>query len=461
MFCKRAHLTIFLVVSLSIVFSSHFMFFNFVESSDRIVTSQPCEDPELYDPEFGPVDSDTIVLTSASSENLARGFRLDDSTWWDEVYSWPVRGPSDGCNPVSGRPHKSMPWIADTSSLTSRDIRPSISAVTGNILDKEGDCTNRYWDGGSSSPPWIKPDSFGGWAKPDGTPQGFSFSVSTEGSVIDTCAFANSPRIWSTASPNEGDNSVSLWTQIGGDPNYEPHKSERDENREVHLFSQGVSLFRNEFHLTQEQYDNIEEMQFAARADDWMRIYINGQLHSSLTVSEVQEGSTIKHTLSNPKDFLQAGKNVMAFQVMDKARWHEEDVGVEYEGNIYNITQSNAAGLWYEVRIVSGEPEEEPDLEPPELAYDIVRGFFVVDGEINIKFVDDHRDVRDGLKVVGGLFAIGGQESSIRLGRSLQLRDNLLYPTVVVFHDPRYMDIAKKVFGDTFGQGYVRDIGLK
>jgi hypothetical protein len=97
---------------------------------------------------------------------------------------------------------------------------------------------------------------------------------------------------------------------------------------------------------------------------------------------------------------------------------------------------------------------------PPELAYDIVRGFFVVDGEVNIEFGDKDREIRDGLKVVGGIFSTGGNPS-FRLRRSLQLKDNLLYPTVVIFHDARYMDIARRVFGNTFGTGEIRDIGLK
>ncbi len=96
----------------------------------------------------------------------------------------------------------------------------------------------------------------------------------------------------------------------------------------------------------------------------------------------------------------------------------------------------------------------------PELAYDIVRGFFVVDGEVNIEFGDKDREIRDGLKVVGGIFSTGGNPS-FRLRRSLQLKDNLLYPTVVIFHDARYMDIARRVLGNTFGTGEIRDIGLK
>jgi hypothetical protein len=92
--------------------------------------------------------------------------------------------------------------------------------------------------------------------------------------------------------------------------------------------------------------------------------------------------------------------------------------------------------------------------------YDIVRGFFIADGFINIPFVDEDKEVRDGLKVIGGLFASGG-DPSIRLGRSLQLRDNLKYPTLIIFHDARYLDIGRAHLGDTFGSGYIRDLGFR
>lgn len=108
--------------------------------------------------------------------------------------------------------------------------------------------------------------------------------------------------------------------------------------------------------------------------------------------------------------------------------------------------------------ISAGEYLSEGSDDMPD--YDKVRGFFIVDGEIDIEFVDRDQDVRDGLKIVGGLFATGG-DKSVKLGRSLQLKNNFYYPTLVIFHDARYLDIARDVLGDTFGGGYIRDIGLK
>jgi hypothetical protein len=109
-----------------------------------------------------------------------------------------------------------------------------------------------------------------------------------------------------------------------------------------------------------------------------------------------------------------------------------------------------------DLTISEGEYKSE-GLDVP--AYDLVRGYFMVDGEIEIPFVDRDKGVRDGLKVIGGLFATGG-EKSVKLGRSLQLKDNLLYPTLIVFHDARYLDIGRNLLGDTFGGGYVRDVGF-
>ncbi len=90
--------------------------------------------------------------------------------------------------------------------------------------------------------------------------------------------------------------------------------------------------------------------------------------------------------------------------------------------------------------------------------YDIVRGYFVSDSTITIK-KDEVGDVNDGLKIVGGLFATG-PGTSVKIERALLPEHNMDYPTVVLFHDARYLDIARKILGDSFS-GYIRDIGLK
>ena len=88
--------------------------------------------------------------------------------------------------------------------------------------------------------------------------------------------------------------------------------------------------------------------------------------------------------------------------------------------------------------------------------YDIMRGFFLVDGIVNIPFVDGTRDPRDGLKVVGGLFATGGQKS-MEIGRCLASY-NEKFPVFIGYHDARYLDLAREVFGSIT---YIKDIGFK
>ena len=112
---------------------------------------------------------------------------------------------------------------------------------------------------------------------------------------------------------------------------------------------------------------------------------------------------------------------------------------------------------------VSAEAQTQGDGAP---YYNIVEGFFIADGEINVDFVQEDESRRDGLKVVGSLIAgSGGVDKeehiygSIRLRRTLQLEDNMQYPTLIIFHDPRYMDIAKEAFGSTLGGGHIRDVG--
>ena len=93
--------------------------------------------------------------------------------------------------------------------------------------------------------------------------------------------------------------------------------------------------------------------------------------------------------------------------------------------------------------------------------YDLVRGYFISDKTIHI-LEDDaggEEDVKDGLKVVGGLFATG--RDSFDMQRELRKEDNVDYPTLIIFHDARYLNIASKVLGNTVGESYIKDVGLK
>jgi hypothetical protein len=93
--------------------------------------------------------------------------------------------------------------------------------------------------------------------------------------------------------------------------------------------------------------------------------------------------------------------------------------------------------------------------------YDLAEGFFIAQGKIDIQFVDEAEVIRDGLKVHGGLVAMGnGSTKGIFFNRSLQLTSNLLYPTEVIHADPRYSNLAGLFFGPV-GISYIKDTGLK
>ncbi len=124
----------------------------------------------------------------------------------------------------------------------------------------------------------------------------------------------------------------------------------------------------------------------------------------------------------------------------------------EKDGCIFIVHQET------EVAITQGDYESE---NKENVKYDIVRGFFLVDGTITIEDDEEGEALgfgkpKDGVKVVGGLFATGS-EQSIKLNRNLGMY-NLKNPALIVFYDIRYSNIAREVFGDI---GYIRDIGFR
>ena len=125
-----------------------------------------------------------------------------------------------------------------------------------------------------------------------------------------------------------------------------------------------------------------------------------------------------------------------------------KDIGVVGINGCIFIVKGN-------INIKAGNDESQNSTFPK---YDIVRGYFVSDGTITIE-KDEVGDINDGLKIVGGLFATGSG-TSVKIERALLPGHNMDYPTVVIFHDARYLDIARKILGDSFS-GYVRDVGLK
>ncbi|MCK9369053.1 hypothetical protein M0R04_03770 [Candidatus Dojkabacteria bacterium] len=95
--------------------------------------------------------------------------------------------------------------------------------------------------------------------------------------------------------------------------------------------------------------------------------------------------------------------------------------------------------------------------------YDIIEGYILTDGIINIPLTDSSQEIRDGLKVNGSLVAFGTDAStgrSINMLRSLKLLFNNSYPALAVHFDNRYVEFAPIFFGGQ-KEGFEREVGFK
>ena len=91
--------------------------------------------------------------------------------------------------------------------------------------------------------------------------------------------------------------------------------------------------------------------------------------------------------------------------------------------------------------------------------YDIVEGYFLADGVIDIEAGDAGLSVKDGLQVNGGLIAFGGSQSIV-LNRDMKLKDKAMYPSLAVHAAPGYGKIALEFFGPERSV-YKQEVGYK
>lgn len=94
---------------------------------------------------------------------------------------------------------------------------------------------------------------------------------------------------------------------------------------------------------------------------------------------------------------------------------------------------------------------------PADVEYDVVHGFFIADNQIHIE--NDLASQPRGLRVVGSMIGFSDTNSGIKINRSLQLRQNLEYPSVAVEYDNRYYILSREFFG--LIEVYRKDSGYK
>lgn len=281
----------------------------------------------------GPVSaaSGDIVLANSSGINgTSDSGVVSSGTIYDEHYSlkqyWNMRGQADwpqGCSPTRD---KYMPWLAANGQVPSEYVG-SGTLTDGNNISTDGNCVNRYSDGGDTyRNGWLDNN---GWADPGGS-AGFP-GVATDGprSTVSCSGVTGTPRwIWSSSSPDLNNQQYYGAYTVSDGSGYG-------------LYSNGTTLFRQNFTITQTQMDQInagKQVVFYAVADDWLHLYVNG---TSIPPTKISKQSVMSQPLI--KSLLHSGSNTIAFQVSDKGVWTNSD----------NST-SRQSGICYSLNIVDG-----------------------------------------------------------------------------------------------------------
>ena len=288
----------------------------------------------------------TLLVSSVPDQNQAKYIRLLD---YPKAYSnWPSR--DEGCggpitiggrltyvwDPTTGRfkqvvvgsvtiTDKSLPYLGDERPMNRYNY-------DGNQLTAVGTCSylingyksaNYIKDGGTATipsfgglpGPWISPSAYDNWATNDSLNWGNAFS--TVGTPVDSGKLSNAGyanRIWGSPNDDLNEQSDTLfhnngWTDYSAKENG------------WGLYSNGTTLFRASFSLTEEEYNAIQNgtafIQFKGVADDWFQAYINGVPFAG-SVATIGVG-----TFAFPgAQGLKIGQNELAIQTIDKATWY-------------------------------------------------------------------------------------------------------------------------------------------
>lgn len=281
-----------------------------------------------------------------------------------QYVDWPLR--SQGCPAAeitgnNGRPtgqlstlYKSVPWLPLISFARPPNgpgtawgpiYGQSAEFFTGDNITSSGNCRDRYVDAGpgsngenTSGGIWVDPLAYGRWGGGSNTPGASSLWPNA---LVNDQPGGRLP-------PDEvADGAMPLWGMVGNDnspkdqilfprngvTSYTPQNGFR-------LYSNGSTLFRHEFNLTQQQVDTLNqegsEFEIDIKADDWYRVYLNGTLQFDTVVTSQRNQRTFPS-----KQAFNVGTNVLAVQVIDKAVWYSQP-----------ITQFNrASGLAYALYI--------------------------------------------------------------------------------------------------------------
>lgn len=153
---------------------------------------------------------------------------------------------------------------------------------------------------------WISQWKYGGWAIPGSSMlYGMPDKLQNRTSQVSLNESFPRPRFWGRV---DADN------------------TEYNCNRYNNCVSAGDTLLvRNEFNLTDEEYENISDFYINAMADDFVVVYLNGvRLVQGRSSGDPVYTSSSLFTRLSAKEILRRGRNVVAFQATNKSYWRKK-----------------------------------------------------------------------------------------------------------------------------------------
>lgn len=292
------------------------------------------------------VTDTTITLTSAAAENIAINVPYKYYPQTVTVTQANGSARTDVLRSTCYNRYKTLPWLGYKADKVSLDA--------SNNMTSNGNCADRYTDGGvnTTNGGWMAPEGYGGWAL-RGSLAGTTVSGKTWGNPAEITAgnqnFSDklagySPVIWASNLLPTDDQATYLFRTYSTNKAYTNYPNEK-------LLSSGTTYFRNEFSLTQDQVDRLTNLALDTRADEFANVFLNGvlisgQQRSTSCATAATPDCLRKYTDITATDLrnaykLQAGINVLAFQISDKAAWADLNGG----------SNSNAVGLWYNAKL--------------------------------------------------------------------------------------------------------------
>ncbi|MGH7195210.1 MAG: hypothetical protein ACREGA_00310 [Candidatus Saccharimonadales bacterium] len=276
--------------------------------------------------------SSQVLASSGDPGVHARWYSLSQYGAIRGNVNWPSR--SDKCGGVAGpggQMQKILPY------------QPEYRGDNGDTFNQSSNCSNRYFDAGSSSGAWLSSGtSLGGWGTSGGNLGGVGSGFSSK---LDGCSsYNNATAIWPSNYPyGTSEDPVDQMYTGEGAPGLYYQNYPRGARAPDNVYSNGIGLFQESFTITPADLADIKAggATFEGIADDWARLYING------TPTAAESNSTAANFSLNLASYLSllntgpGNTNTIGIEAIDKAVTGTSDPGSRGSGLCYNLVAGN------------------------------------------------------------------------------------------------------------------------